>query len=344
MDKRVNLLDLDHEELIRFFESLGEKPFRSNQLLGWIQRGVRDIGKMTDMPVILREALMKKASIGNLSLKEKRVSKIDGTIKYLFQLPDKEVIESVLMNYNHGYSVCISSQIGCRMGCLFCASTGIGFGRNLSKGEMLEQVIMIRDDIGRRIKNIVVMGIGEPLENYESLVGFLKAVNSPKIMNIGYRHITVSTCGLAPQIEKLSKEGMQINLSVSLHAPNDYIRTQIMPINKKYAIDNLIEACKIYTRATGRRVTFEYILISGLNDSKNDAVELSGRLKNLLCHVNLIPFNTVRGLKYRKSSLGKAAIFKAMLEKNKINATIRRELGSDIDAACGQLRRHVIKE
>ncbi|HOQ37301.1 MAG TPA: 23S rRNA (adenine(2503)-C(2))-methyltransferase RlmN, partial [Acetivibrio sp.] len=248
------------------------------------------------------------------------------------------------MKYQHGYSVCISSQVGCRMGCRFCASTGIGFVRNLAPGEILDQIISIQTDVKQRIGNVVIMGIGEPLDNYDNVVKFLRLVNHKDGLNIGARHISVSTCGLVPKILELSKENIPVTLSISLHAPNDSIRDKIMPVNKRYSIDKLIEACKIYTETTNRRITFEYALIEGVNDSKDNALELAGLLKGMLCHVNLIPVNTVDGAGFRRSSKETIAKFKDILEKYGIETTVRRELGSDINAACGQLRRGFMDE
>ncbi|MFZ5989073.1 MAG: 23S rRNA (adenine(2503)-C(2))-methyltransferase RlmN, partial [Bacillota bacterium] len=257
---------------------------------------------------------------------------------------DGNIIESVLMKYQHGFSVCISSQVGCKMGCRFCASTGAGFVRSLSAGEMLDQVLTIQNDAGNRVGNIVIMGIGEPLDNYDNMVKFLRLVNHKEGLNVGARHISVSTCGLVPKILKLSEENIPITLSISLHAPNDVIREQIMPINKRYSIDKIVEACKIYTETTNRRITFEYALIDGVNDSKDNAVELARLIRGMLCHVNLIPVNTVSSTGYRKSAREKIQKFKDILESYGIETTVRRELGSDINAACGQLRRSLMDD
>ncbi|HEX3030580.1 MAG TPA: 23S rRNA (adenine(2503)-C(2))-methyltransferase RlmN, partial [Clostridia bacterium] len=257
----------------------------------------------------------------------------------LFSLDDANMVESVLMEYKHGNTACISSQVGCRMGCKFCASTGIGYVRNLSAGEIFDQVLTIQKDTGKRVGNIVIMGIGEPLDNYDNIIKFLKLVNDPEGLNIGYRHISLSTCGLIPEIIRLSKENLPITLSISLHAPNDEIRERIMPINRKYSIDKIIEACKIYTEVTKRRITYEYALISGVNDSRENARELATRIKGMLAHVNLIPVNAIEGADFKKSSRQQIEQFKAVLEHSGIETTVRRELGSDINAACGQLRR-----
>ena len=297
---------------------------------------------MTNLSKALREKLKLKAYINNFEIVKKLISKVDGTRKYIFKLYDNDVIESVLMKYSYGFSVCISSQAGCKMGCSFCASTGAGFNRNLSAGEMLDQVLTIKNDIKERIGNVVIMGIGEPLDNYDNLIKFLRLINNKDGLNIGLRHITVSTCGLVPQILELSKENMPITLSVSLHAPDDETRRKIMPINNKYPLDKLIEACKIYTIITNRRITFEYSLIDGVNDSLEHAKKLAILIKGMLCHVNLIPVNTVSNTGYEKSSKETIQMFKDLLERHGIKVTVRRELGSEINAACGQLRRNII--
>lgn len=342
MEKKVNLLDMTVEEIRTMLVNMGQAGFRAKQIFKWLAKGIRDIDEMTDISKELRSELKEVSYIGSLKIVKKLVSKVDGTVKYLFELRDKNIIESVLMKYKHGYSTCISSQVGCRMGCNFCASTGIGFVRDLSPGELLDQIISIQNDIGGRISNIVIMGIGEPFDNYENIVKFLRIVHSPEGLNVGYRRVTISTCGLVPGILKLAEENMPVNLSISLHAPNDEIRGKIMPINKKYSIDKIIEACKIYTGVTKRRITFEYILISGINDSKENAVELANKIKGILCHVNLIPMNDIESDNFKRSSKERTEEFKRILQQKGIETTIRRELGEDINAACGQLRRKVI--
>jgi len=342
MNDRVNLMDLTIPELQELLSGIGQERFRGRQIFQWVGKGLKDIDEMTNLSKSLREELKRIAYIGDLKIIDKLISKLDGTAKYLFEMDDGNIIESVLMEYKHGLTVCISSQVGCRMGCKFCASTGAGFIRNLSPGEMLDQVIRIQNDTGKRIGNVVVMGIGEPLDNYDNLVKFLKIINLPEGLNIGYRHITVSTCGLVPEIIRLSKENMPINLSISLHASNDKAREEIMPIGRKYSIDKIIEACKIYTGATKRRITFEYAMIEGVNDSREGASELAQQIKGMLCHVNLIPVNTVKGTDFKQSDRKRIESFKNVLEQSGIETTIRRELGADINAACGQLRRSVI--
>ena len=343
MNGRVDLLSLTIEELEVFFVKMGQQKFRAKQVFQWVNKGVKDIDEMTNLSKDVRENLKEKAYINKLEIVEKFISKIDGTTKYLLKLIDGNIVESVLMKYEHGLSVCISSQVGCKMGCKFCASTGVGFVRNLTSSEMLDQVLTIQKEAGGRVGNIVVMGIGEPFDNYDNLIKFIRLVNHKDGMNIGARHISVSTCGLVPEILKLSKENLPITLSISLHAPNDEAREKIMPVNKRYSIDKLIEACKIYTETTKRRITFEYALIDGVNDTVECVQQLSGILKGMLCHVNLIPVNSVTNSGFKKSSKERIFKFKDMMEKRGIETTVRRELGADIDAACGQLRRSLIE-
>ncbi len=332
-------MNMEIPELQQFLAEMGQQKFRAKQIFQWIGRGVREMDEMTDLSRELREKLKLSAHIGSLTIKRKLVSKLDGTIKYLFELPDGNIIESVLMGYKHGFTVCISSQIGCKMGCKFCASTQAGFMRNLTAGEMLDQVISIGKDTGEKVGNVVIMGIGEPFENYDNVMKFLRLVHEPEGMNMGYRHLTVSTCGLVPEIIKFTGENIPVNLAISLHAPEDKLRQSIMPIGRKYSIDKLIEACKIYTEATGRRLTFEYAMMSGVNDSPDTARKLVSLLKGMLCHVNLIPANPVSGSGFDQSSRQRMMEFKEVLEQGGIETTVRRELGSDINAACGQLRR-----
>lgn len=344
MNKKINLLDLEQSELKEFLQKLGYKPFHAGQITKWVYRGATGFDSMSDLSKDMRETLADNAVIGVLKQKKVLESEDDGTVKFLFELPDGNVIESVLMKYHHGPAACISSQIGCKMGCEFCASSKVSFSRNLTAGEMAEQVILMSRFAGERISSVVVMGIGEPLDNYENLVRFLKIINAKGGLNIGYRHITVSTCGLVPEILRLSKEGLPVNLSLSLHASNNSIRGRLMPIGVKYSIDKTVEACKIYSEATKRRITFEYALIGGLNDSRSDALELSKRLKGLMCHVNLMPLNEVEGIALKKSDARNELIFKRVLESAGIPVTIRRKLGDDIEAACGQLRRRELTD
>ncbi len=338
MEKKY-LPDMDIKELEELLQSMGQQKFRAKQIFSWISKGVRDFDEMTDLSKQFREELKLFTRLTCLNIRKKLVSEIDETTKYLFELADGNIIESVLMKYHHGYTICVSSQVGCKMGCSFCASTIAGFKRNLTPGEMLEQILAIQQDCGVRVGNIVIMGIGEPFDNYDNVIKFLRLAHEPEGLNIGYRHMTVSTCGLVPGILKLPEENMQVNLAVSLHAPNDRIRAAIMPIGRRYSIDKIIEACKIYTVKTKRRVSFEYALIEGVNDSPENAKELALKLKDMLCYVNLIPVNTVEGINYRQSDRMHINNFARLLNDNGIDTTIRRELGSDINAACGQLRR-----
>lgn len=333
------LYDAPYPEIESWVKTNGYQQFNARQIHAWISKGITSFDEMTNLSKGLRKELSDTYYVDGITLDQKYVSEIDGTIKYVFRLKDDNVIESVLMRYNHGNSVCISSQAGCKMGCAFCASAKAGFGRNLSFGEMLAQVAVISRDSASRISNVVIMGIGEPFDNYEQLIMFLHAVNDPGGLGIGMRHISVSTCGLVDEMLKFTKEGLPVTLSVSLHAPNDAIRKTIMPIASRYSIDQLIAACRLHVQKTGRRITFEYTLLKGINDSHANAKELAGRLKGILCHVNLIPANEFKDSGFSKSSIGTIKEFQKVLTDNNINATIRRELGSDIMAACGQLRR-----
>jgi 23S rRNA (adenine2503-C2)-methyltransferase len=344
MEEKLNLLNLTIPELQDMLQTIGQQKFRAKQIFQWLNRGIKSFDEMSDLSKSLRQELAKIAYIGNLKIKEKLVSKIDGTRKYLFELEDGNIIESVLMEYNHGKTACLTSQIGCRMGCKFCASTGIGFIRDLSAGEILDQILSIQNDINDKIGNIVIMGIGEPFDNYDNVIKFLKLIHESDGLNIGYRRITISTCGLIPEIEKFTHENIPVNLSISLHAPNDEAREKTMPVNKKYPIDKLIEACKIYTEVSSRRITFEYALISGENDSQEYAKELAKRLKGMLCHVNLIPVNPIKSADFKRSDRKHIDSFKEILEGYGIETTVRRELGNDISAACGQLRRSAVED
>lgn len=315
--------------------------WRAAQIYQWASRGIASVDEMTNLSKDLRLTIASQFEIEGLHLQQKLVSKLDGTTKYIFRLTDGNIIESVLMKYHYGQSVCISSQAGCKMGCTFCASTGAGFGRSLVAGEMLAQIARIARDSGERVGHVVVMGIGEPLDNYSNLIRFLQLANDPQGLNIGMRHISVSTCGLVPEMLKFTDEGLPVTLSVSLHAPNDAIRRQLMPIARQYGLDQLLAACRRHTELTGRRISFEYSLFSGINDLPEHAEELAARLKGMLCHVNLIPANEYAGGTFRQSSQMAVQVFLDTLTYAGINATVRRELGSDIMAACGQLRRRI---
>lgn len=340
----VDLKSLTYLELSSFVAELGEPKFRAKQIFSWLSKGICDFSEMTDLSKATREKLKENSFISKLEIERKLVSELDGTIKYLFRLDDGNCIETVVMRYNHGLSVCISSQVGCRMGCGFCASTIGGLVRNLTAGEILNQVIFAQKDIGERISNIVMMGIGEPLDNFSNVMTFLENVGDKNGLNIGYRHISISTCGLVPKIYELAERNLQINLCISLHAPDNETRDKIMPVNKKYRIEELIEACREYIKKTTRRITFEYSLISGVNDGEEEARKLSKLLSGMLCHVNLIPVNKVEERGFTHGSKKSIYNFCKMLNDRKINATVRRELGSDINASCGQLRRKAMKE
>ena len=294
---------------------------------------------MTDLPASFRRTLAAKYYIAGAQIERKFCSRLDDTVKYLFRMRDGELVESVLMHYKHGWTVCISSQVGCKMNCSFCATGKSGFSRNLSASELLSQIQSAQRDLGTRISNVVLMGMGEPLDNYDNVTRFLDLVSSAEGMNIGMRHISLSTCGIVDKIYDLAQKDYQLTLSVSLHAPNDRIRSSLMPVNRRWNIEELLDACRFYLEKTGRRLSFEYAMIDGVNDSESCAKELAGRLHGMLCHVNLIPVNRVRGSSFEKS--GKEALrrFLAVLERNGISATVRRTLGADIDASCGQLRR-----
>ena len=329
-----NIKDYDFEELKIELKNLGEKPFRAEQIFKWLySEKVESFDEMTNLSLELREKLKQNYTICNFKILKKQESK-DGTIKYLFDVLDKNAIETVLMRYHYGNSICVSSQIGCKMGCKFCASTGINFIRNLSSGEIIEQIIKVEQDTGEKISNVVFMGIGEPLDNYEQVIKAIRIINHPKGLNIGARHISVSTSGLVPKIYKLAEENIQCTLSISLHATNNKKRSSMMPVNNTYPIEELLKACKYYIAKTNRRISFEYALAKDNNDNIEDAKELVKLLSGMLCHVNLIPINKIENGQYSKSSNENIMKFRDYLNDNGIVATIRRELGSDIDAAC----------
>ncbi|MGN0107960.1 MAG: 23S rRNA (adenine(2503)-C(2))-methyltransferase RlmN [Hominilimicola sp.] len=338
----IDLKDFEYDELTRYLQSIGEKKFRAEQIFSWLHKGVTSYDEMTNLSKAMREKLQQETYVSTLKIREKYVSKIDGTVKYLFELPDGNCIESVVMRYHHGLTICISSQVGCRMGCRFCASTIGGLYRSLTAGEILNQVIFAQKDLGERISNIVMMGIGEPLDNFDNVIKFLHNVNHEKGLNIGYRHISLSTCGVVPMIYRLADEKLPITLTISLHAPNDEIRDTIMPVNHKYKIAELLEACRYYIDKTGRRMSFEYSLIHGVNDSMENAAELAKLVKDLHSHINLIPVNKVEERSFEKGSKADIRAFQEKLTAMGINATVRRELGSDISASCGQLRKKVL--
>lgn len=343
--EKTDIKSLDIEELKQTIIDLGDKPFRAKQIYEWIHiKLVSSFDEMTNLSKELREKLRENFNLVSIEKIDQRTSKSDSTSKFLFKLQDDRVIESVLMKYKHGNSVCISSQVGCRMGCRFCASTLGGLERNLTASEMLDQIYLIQKLSGERVSNVVVMGTGEPLDNYDNLLKFIKLLTDENGLHISQRNITVSTCGLIDKIKRLADEELQITLAISLHAPNDTIRKELMPIANKYDIPSIIEASKYYFNKTGRRMTFEYSLVEGINDSEENAKELSNLVKGLNCHINLIPVNPIKERSYKHSEDRFIQEFKNILEKNKINVTIRREMGSDIDAACGQLRKSYMDE
>lgn len=334
------------EQLNTEMQEIGEKSFRSKQIYSWLHEKLVDsFEEMTNLSKALREKLEQSYEIRKVSMLERQVSALDGTNKFLFELYDGNVVESVLMRYKHGNSVCISSQVGCRMGCRFCASTLDGLERNLTPSEMLGQIYEIQKISGERVSNIVIMGTGEPLDNYENFVTFIHMISDEHGLNISQRNITVSTCGIIPNMKKLAEENFQITLALSLHGSNQEKRKKLMPVANKYELTDVLEACDYYFKKTGRRITFEYSLVHGINDTEEDAEELIRILKPRNCHLNLIPVNPIKEREFEKPTRQHAEKFKNKLEKNGINVTIRREMGSDIDGACGQLRRrHVNKE
>ena len=344
MTTKVDILSMLPGELEEYFISIGEPKFRAKQTFQRLHRG-EGISEITNLSKALREKLLNETLDTLPTVEEKLVSKLDGTVKYLFRLHDGACIESVFMKYKHGNTLCISSQVGCRMGCKFCASTIGGRERDLLPSELIGQIIAAERDSGERISNIVMMGIGEPLDNYDNVIKFLHLVNHPDGLNIGYRHISLSTCGLVSGIERLAEENLPITLSISLHAANDKARSDIMPVNNKWNIDALLSACVSYYKITGRRISFEYTLISGKNDSVEAATELAVLLKNAFrgsgapIHVNLIRVNEVKETGFKKGSVESVNAFAKTLENHGITATVRRRLGSDVNAACGQLRR-----
>ncbi len=333
------------EELQAFLAEWGEPKFRAKQIFAWLhEKQVDDFSQMTNLSQALRQRLAAETSISSLQMVERLLSKQDGTRKYLFALENGSVIESVLMQYEYGNTVCVSTQAGCRMGCRFCASTLDGVERSLTTGEMLSQVYTIQKDLGERISGVVLMGSGEPLDNYDAVLRFIRLLNDPAGQNIGQRHITLSTCGLVENMYRLADEALQITLAVSLHAPNDTIRQQIMPVANAYPMEQLLQACQDYIQKTKRRITFEYAMMQGINDSDVCAEELAQKLRHMLCHVNLIPMNPVKEREFTKSGTERVQHFAKILQQHGVETTIRRRLGSDIDAACGQLRRRYMQK
>ena len=338
----TDIKSMTQQELARFLKELGEPAFRAKQVFTWLHRGVTSFEDMTNLSKPLREKLAERCFITAPTVARKQESRLDGTIKYLWELSDGNCIETVLMQYHHGNTVCISSQVGCRMGCAFCASTIAGKVRDLRPSEMLDQVLFTQLDSGREVSNIVLMGIGEPLDNMENVLRFLELVNHPDGMNIGMRHISLSTCGVVPGIDALAEKELQLTLSISLHAPNNALRSSMMPVNDAYPVEQLIAACRRYQTTTGRRISFEYAMIDGVNDNDWQADLIAKKLRGMPGHVNLIPLNDVVESPYKPSR--RIAAFQKRLESHGVTATVRRSLGGDIDASCGQLRRKAMEE
>lgn len=340
MEEKKNLLNYSYEQLEDVVRELGEKPFRAKQLYGWMHKKLlTDFSGMTNLPGYLKDRLAEEFYIAALGLEQCQKSRIDGTRKYLWELADKNTVESVWMQYRHGNSVCISSQVGCRMGCRFCASTVGGLVRNLTPAEMLAQVYEIQQITGERVSNVIVMGMGEPFDNYDNLIQFIRRITEERGLHISARNLTVSTCGIVPKIYEFADEKPAVTLAVSLHGADDDTRRKMMPVAERYTVEEIMEACRYFIEKTGRRVTFEYSMVEGVNDTKEHALALCKRVSGMNCHVNLIPLNPVDGRLGSRSGRTNIEKFKSTLERNRINVTIRRELGSDIDAACGQLRK-----
>ena len=337
---KIDIKSLSFTQLEREFSHRNLPKYRATQVFDWLQnKGVSSFDEMTNLPNQLRELLNEEFLIKGCHIEKRLISRLDETVKYLFSLYDGECVESVLMKYKYGYTICVSTQVGCKMGCRFCASTLNGCVRNLSSSEILSQIHTAQKDRNIRISHVVLMGMGEPLDNFENVLNFLELLNDPKGLHISLRNVSVSTCGIVPRIKELETKGMGITLSVSLHAPNDMLRNQIMPVNRKWGVDELLDACRSYASHTGRRISFEYTLIKDFNDSDACAAELANRLKGMLAHVNLIPVNPVEEHAFRKSDKQKIETFINILTRNGISATVRRTLGADINASCGQLRK-----
>ncbi len=335
-----DILSMTFEEMSAAFKADGIQGFRAKQVYEWLHRHLASCyDEMTNLPKDLRSRLSKDYPIVGCSIEKKLVSQIDGTVKYLFRLHDGDFIESVVMKYKYGYTICVSSQVGCKMGCAFCASTLGGFKRNLSAGEILSQLYTAQKDLGERISHIVLMGMGEPLDNFDNVMRFINLITNENGLNLSMRNISLSTCGIVPKVEELLKKKLQLTLSVSLHAPNNEIRNKIMPVNKSFSVEELLSVCRKYASETSRRISFEYSMMSGINDTDECAALLASRLKGMLCHVNLIPINEVEESPFKPSSPERIKRFIDILAKSGVTATVRRKLGSDIEASCGQLRR-----
>lgn len=334
-----DILSMLPEEIEQELQQLGEPKYRAKQIFSWLGRGVRDFDAMSDLPKPLRDKLGAEFDLYRPKVLSKQVSKLDGTIKYLWELYDGNAVETVVMSYKHGNTVCVSSQVGCRQGCAFCASTIGGLVRGLRPSEILDEVMFSQIDSGKPISNIVLMGIGEPLDNFDNVMRFLELVNHPQGMNIGMRHISLSTCGITEKFDELAERDLQITLSVSLHAPDDETRSRLMPANRGRGVDELMKCCRRYYEKTGRRISFEYAMIDGVNDTEYHARLLAKHARSVCAHVNLIPLNHVEEREFKPSTAGHMKAFIKILEDNGVNVTVRRKLGGDVDASCGQLRR-----
>lgn len=344
MEEKICIKSLLPEQLTELMKQLGQPAYRGKQVFRWLQQGVTTFDQMSDLPKSLRELLEEKCILTHPEILRKQVSAHDGTIKYLFGLEDGNSIETVLMQYEHGNSICVSTQAGCKMGCVFCASFDPKKSRNLRPAEILDEILFAQKDSGRRVSNIVLMGTGEPLDNYENVMTFLRLVSHPEGLNIGMRHISLSTCGLVPMISRLEQENLQLTLSVSLHAPNNELRSRLMPVNRRWSLEELMPACRHYFTQTGRRISFEYAMIRDVNDTPECARQLIALLRGFNCHVNLIPLNHVEGSPLIPSTRENLRRFQNELIRNGINTTVRRSLGGDISASCGQLRRQHSEE
>jgi len=343
--ERCDIKSLYLPELEAQLAALGQPKFRAKQLFSWLhEKRVSSFEEMTNLPQSLRALLAERYTIDSLKIVRRLESKLDGTVKYLLELQDKNCVEAVLMKYKHGNSLCISTQVGCRMGCKFCASTLAGLVRSLKPSEMLDEIYTAVADSGQRVDSVVLMGIGEPLDNYDNVLRFLRLISAPEGYGLSLRHLSLSTCGLVDKIYQLAEEDLGLTLSISLHAPNNAIRSQTMPINQRWGVEELLEACRAYFAKTGRRISFEYSLIEGVNDEPQHARELAQLLRGMPTHVNLIPVNPVKERDFRRGSRQKIEAFQHQLQQLGINATIRRELGADINAACGQLRRDYMEQ
>ncbi len=339
-----DLRSLTTEQITAYVTEHGYPAFRGKQIAEWLNKGCSSFEDMTNLPRALREHLAERFYIPGVKILQKWQSQLDETVKYLFELSDGETVESVLMSYHHGWSQCLSTQVGCRMGCSFCATGMGGLSRNLTAAEMIAQIETAQRDRGIRVSSVVLMGMGEPLDNYDQVLRFLHMLSEPDGVHIGMRHVSLSTCGLVDQIYRLMEENLQLTLSVSLHAPNNEIRSRLMPINRRYPVEDLLAACRKYVEVTGRRISFEYAMIDGVNDTDACAEELAARLRGMLCHVNLIPANEVKGKEHRRSTAQRLKQFSHILEQRGLTVTVRRTLGADINASCGQLRRQQREE